>query len=136
MKSNNMFFNILPRLYSNIICKNLVKLFQKIEVVYIQTCTSLESRTIWHPKGGHRSVLSPTSGQVQVLKSKGSNTFVHRINGLGYWNQEICYHFFLHVHLCWCICALRIYFSKIVWSVVTNKISNFFIHSLILYDEK
>ncbi len=40
----------MPRLYSNIICKNIVKMFQKFEVRYIQTCTSLESNTLWHPK--------------------------------------------------------------------------------------
>jgi hypothetical protein len=28
-------------------------------VGYIQTCTSLESSTMWHPKGDHHSVLSP-----------------------------------------------------------------------------
>jgi hypothetical protein len=33
-------------------CKNIVKIFQKFEVGYIQTCTSLESNTMWHPKRG------------------------------------------------------------------------------------
>jgi hypothetical protein len=59
MKWNNLFSNLLPRLYSNIIWKIIVKIFQKFEVGYIQTCTSLESNTMWHPKGGHWSVLSP-----------------------------------------------------------------------------
>jgi hypothetical protein len=53
------FSNLLPKLYFNIICKNIVNFFWKFEVGYIQTCTSLESNTMWHPKGGHRSVLSP-----------------------------------------------------------------------------
>jgi len=34
-------FNILLRLY--IICKNIVKLFQKFEAGYIQTCTPLKN---------------------------------------------------------------------------------------------
>jgi hypothetical protein len=54
-----VFYFLLPMLYSNIICKNIVKTFQKFEVGYSQTCTSLESNTMWHPKGGHLSVLSP-----------------------------------------------------------------------------
>jgi hypothetical protein len=53
------FLNLLPRLYSNIICKKIMKIFQKFEVGYTQTCTSLESSTMWHPKGRHYSVLSP-----------------------------------------------------------------------------
>jgi hypothetical protein len=32
--------------------------FQKFEVGYIQTCTSLKS-IMWYPKGDHHSVLSP-----------------------------------------------------------------------------
>ncbi len=38
IKWNEIVFfpNILPRLYSNIICKNIVKFFQKFEVGYIQ----------------------------------------------------------------------------------------------------
>ncbi len=40
------FFNILPRLYPNIIFKKIVKIFQKFDVGYIQTCTSLESNTM------------------------------------------------------------------------------------------
>ncbi len=51
MKWNIFFFNILPRLYSNIICKNLVKIFENFEMGYTQTCTSLESSTMQHPKG-------------------------------------------------------------------------------------
>jgi len=35
--------------------------FQKFEVGYIQTCTHLEDNTMWHPKGGHCSVLSPNN---------------------------------------------------------------------------
>jgi hypothetical protein len=58
MKWNSFFFNILPRLYSNIIWKDIMKLFQKFDVGYIQACTPLESSTMWHLKG-HHSVLSP-----------------------------------------------------------------------------
>jgi hypothetical protein len=50
--------NILPRLYSNIICKNVVNFFQNFEVGYIQTCTPLESNTMWRPTRGHYNVLS------------------------------------------------------------------------------
>jgi hypothetical protein len=57
IKWNGFFSNLLPRLYSNIICKNIVKIFQKLEVGYIQTCTSFKSTTMWHPKGGHCNVL-------------------------------------------------------------------------------
>jgi hypothetical protein len=59
MKWNNFFFNLLPRLYSNIICKNIVKIFWKFEVGYTQTSTPLESTTMWHPKRSHYNVLSP-----------------------------------------------------------------------------
>ncbi len=52
------FFNILPRLYSNIICKNVDKFFQKFEVGHTQTCTPLESNITWTSKGGYYSVLS------------------------------------------------------------------------------
>jgi hypothetical protein len=45
MKWNSFFKNILPKLYSNIMCKNIVVFFQKFEVGYTQTCTSLESNT-------------------------------------------------------------------------------------------
>jgi hypothetical protein len=51
MKWNSFFTNLLPRLYFNIICKSIVKFFQKFEVRYTQTCMPLESSTIWHPKG-------------------------------------------------------------------------------------
>jgi len=59
MKWNSLFSNILSRLYSNIVCKNIVKFFQKFEVGCTQTCTPLKSSAMWHPKGGHCSVLSP-----------------------------------------------------------------------------
>jgi hypothetical protein len=59
IKLNIYFFNLLPKLYSNTICKHIIKIFWKFEVGYIQTCTSLESNTMWHPKGDHRNVLSP-----------------------------------------------------------------------------
>ncbi len=59
MKWNKIFSNILPRLYSNIIFKNIVKILQKFEVGYIQTNTFLESNTMWHPKGVHCNALSP-----------------------------------------------------------------------------
>ncbi len=59
LKWNNFFINLLPRLYFNIKCKNIVKKFQKFEVGYIQTCASLESNIMWHPKRGHHNVLSP-----------------------------------------------------------------------------
>jgi len=58
MKWNNFLFNILPRLYSNIICKDIMKLFQKFDMGYIQACTPLESSIMWHPNG-HHNVLSP-----------------------------------------------------------------------------
>jgi hypothetical protein len=55
-----VFFSIiLPRLYSNIICRNIVKCFQNFKVWNIQTCTYLESNTMWHLKKGHQNVLSP-----------------------------------------------------------------------------
>jgi hypothetical protein len=60
MKWNNFFSNILIRLYFDIICKNIVKIVQKFEVGYSQTCTSLESSGMWHPKANHRNVLSPS----------------------------------------------------------------------------
>jgi hypothetical protein len=50
MKWNNFFFNILLRLYFNIICKNIMKIVQNFEVGYSQTCTSLESSAMWNPK--------------------------------------------------------------------------------------
>jgi hypothetical protein len=59
MKWIIIIFNLLPRLYSNIICKNIVKIFWKFKVGYTQTCTSMESSLMWHPKGGHHSVVSP-----------------------------------------------------------------------------
>jgi hypothetical protein len=34
--------------------KNILKIFQKFEVGYTQTCTFQESSTMWHPKGGHQ----------------------------------------------------------------------------------
>jgi hypothetical protein len=40
MKWNKLFYHILLRLYSNIIYKNIVKVFQTFKVGYIQTCTS------------------------------------------------------------------------------------------------
>jgi len=51
MKWDSLYSNLLPRLYSNIICKNIMNFFRKFEVGYIQTCTSLESSIMWHPKG-------------------------------------------------------------------------------------
>jgi hypothetical protein len=136
IKWNQIIYFLIFCLGYNIICKKLVKIFQKFEVVYTQTCTPLESSTMCHPKGGHHSVPSPTSGQVRVFIFKGHNTFVHHIDGLGYWIFFFKYHFFLHVQLCRCICSLRISFSKTIWSIVTNKILNFFIHPLIFYNEK
>jgi hypothetical protein len=59
MKWNSFFFNLLPRLYSNIICKNIVKIFWKFEVGYTQTSTPLENTTMWHPKRSYYNVLSP-----------------------------------------------------------------------------
>jgi hypothetical protein len=67
MEWNNLFSNLLYRLYSNIICKNIVKIFQKFEVGYTQTCTSLESSTMWHPKGGHCNVLSPQKNTIITI---------------------------------------------------------------------
>ncbi len=59
MKWNNFFCNLLPKLYFNIICKNIMKIFRKFEVGYTQTCTSLKNSIMWHPKGGHCNVFSP-----------------------------------------------------------------------------
>jgi hypothetical protein len=59
IKWNEIVFILISKLYSNIICKNIMKIFQKFEARYIQTCTSLENNTMWHPKGGHHNVLSP-----------------------------------------------------------------------------
>jgi hypothetical protein len=59
IKWNGFFSNLLPRLYANIICKNILKIFQKLEVGYIQTCTSLKSNIIWQPRRGHYNVFSP-----------------------------------------------------------------------------
>jgi hypothetical protein len=59
MKWNIFVSNILPRLYSNIICKNIVKFFQKFDMKYIQTCTPLESNIMWHLEGSYYSVFSP-----------------------------------------------------------------------------
>ncbi len=42
----SVFLIFLPKLYSKIICKNIVKIFQKFEVRYIQTCTSFKSNTM------------------------------------------------------------------------------------------
>jgi hypothetical protein len=58
---NNFYSNFLPRSYLNIICKNIVKFFQKFEVWYTQTCTSLENSTMWHPKRSYYSVFSPNN---------------------------------------------------------------------------
>ncbi len=55
-KWNNFFSNILLTLY--IICKNIVKLFQKFEARYTQTCTPLKSNIMWHLKKDHCSVFS------------------------------------------------------------------------------
>jgi hypothetical protein len=44
-------YNILFKLYSNIICKNIVKIFQNFEMGYIQTCTFLKKIQIDTPKG-------------------------------------------------------------------------------------
>ncbi len=71
MTWNSFFLNLLPRLYYNIIWKNIVKIFRKFEVGYIQTYTSLESGTMWHPKGGHCSVLLPT------FKGQWANLMLH-----------------------------------------------------------
>jgi hypothetical protein len=51
----------LPMLYFNIICKNIMKIFQKFEVGYTQTCPSLESNTMWHPKRSRYKVISPNN---------------------------------------------------------------------------
>jgi len=67
VKWNNLFYNFLHRLYYNIICKNIVKFFQEFEVGYTQTCTSLESSIMWHPKGGHCNVLSPQKNTITTI---------------------------------------------------------------------
>ncbi len=60
----------MPRLYSNVICKKIVKIFWNFEVRYTQTCTSLKSSTIWHPKRGHHSVFSYTNIPITSLKNE------------------------------------------------------------------
>jgi hypothetical protein len=50
MKWFFFFSNILPRVIF-IICKNIMKGFQKFEIGQIQTCTSLKSIIKWHPNG-------------------------------------------------------------------------------------
>jgi hypothetical protein len=51
--------DLMNRKYINIICKNIMKFFQKFQVGYTQTCTPLKNSTMWHPKRGHCSVFSP-----------------------------------------------------------------------------
>ncbi len=67
------------KLYSNIICKNIVKIFRKFEVGYTQTCTPLESSTMRDPKGGHRSVLSPNMDFEDEIQSKGGIMLVGKL---------------------------------------------------------
>ncbi len=50
----------MHKLYSNILCKNVVEIFQIFEMGYIQTCTSLECSRMWHPDRGHRNKFSPS----------------------------------------------------------------------------
>jgi hypothetical protein len=50
--------------------KNILKIFQKLEVGYTQTCTSLKNSIIWHPKGGHCSVLSPRWVHLKLVHYK------------------------------------------------------------------
>jgi hypothetical protein len=61
MKWNSFFLIFLPRLYFNIICKNIVKFFQKFEVRYTQTCTSLKSSTMWQFKRVTIMCFDPTT---------------------------------------------------------------------------
>ncbi len=42
-------------------------MFQKFEVGYIQTCTSLKSSTMWQPKGGHHNKLSPHTPRIYIF---------------------------------------------------------------------
>ncbi len=88
IKWNEIVFlsNILLRLYFNIICKNIVNFFQKFEVGYTQTCTPLESSTMWHLKGCHHSVLSLVcSIPISKISTKPifNSYFI-----LGAWNQN------------------------------------------------
>ncbi len=83
MKWNIFFSNLLHRLYSNILCKNIVKIFWKFKVGYIQTCTSLESNTMWHSKGGHCSVLSPS-------KINRSIDTLSECIDIGSWCRKLC----------------------------------------------
>jgi hypothetical protein len=99
MKWNKFFFNFLPRLYFNIICKNTMKIFQKFEVGYTQTCTSMESSTMWHLKRVIVMCFHPTIiyGWFHVplfySKKKGSEI-------LEKMNQHLLAHHPLDVKLC------------------------------------
>jgi len=70
---------LASKLYSNIICKNIVKIFQKFEVGYTQTCTPLESSTMWDPKGSHCSVLSPNMDFENEIQNKGGIMLVGKL---------------------------------------------------------
>jgi hypothetical protein len=78
MKWNNFWKNFLPKLYCNIICKNIVKISQKFEVKYTQTCTPLKRSIIWQPKGDHYNVFSPKS--MQILLSFHINMVTMNLN--------------------------------------------------------
>ncbi len=58
-------YSILPKLYFNIICKNIVNFFQKVEVGYIQTCTSLERRG---PKGVTVVCFHPLLSRISFVR--------------------------------------------------------------------
>ncbi len=54
---------------------------------YAQTCTSVESNTMWHPKRGHHNVLSPHSNlelDDQGIDFSGVNE-IPKLNDQGVW---------------------------------------------------
>jgi len=73
--------------------------------------------------------------ELQFFSFKSNNVFVHFIDGLGYWNQQICFFLlFLHVHLCWCVCALWNSFWRMGWIVVkylSTKIATYWFDEIL-----
>ncbi len=81
MKWNSFFSNILLRLYFSIIYKNLVKIFQKFEVGYIQICTFLKHSTPkWHSKVGHHNMFSSCSLLWKLFKRWDATLHYQRKN--------------------------------------------------------
>jgi hypothetical protein len=44
--------------------ENILKIFQKFEVGYTQTCTSLESSAMWHPRGSIIVCFHPKTSSI------------------------------------------------------------------------